>query len=209
MIKHIVFDFDGTIVDSMDLAVHILNELADKFHYQKVTTEEVRVLKNFPVRERFKRIGLPLYKIPSMTVDSMTMFKQQIHTLNAFEGIKDLLISLKEYGYRLSVISSNSVDNITDFLKRNDLEVFDHVISENNLFGKDKCIKKYLKRFCLKADEILYVGDEHRDIEACKKTAVKIIAVVWGFDPLSLLESEHPSFIAHKPEDILRIAQSC
>jgi len=208
LIKHIIFDFDGTIVDSSELTLQIINRLAEKYHYKKVTMEDVHILKNVPVRERFKQIGLPLYKIPKISVDCMTMYKHLIHTLKTFEGIKNLMLSLKNDGFCLSVISSNSVGNITDFFKRNDLEVFDHVISAHNLFGKHKSIKKYVKQFNLKADEVLYVGDELRDIEACKKIAVKIIAVIWGFDPLSLLKSGNPDYIAYMPEDIITVVKS-
>ena len=59
MIKHIIFDFDGTIVDSSELTLQIINRLAEKYHYKKVTMEDVHILKNVPVRERFKQIGLP------------------------------------------------------------------------------------------------------------------------------------------------------
>lgn len=208
MIKHIIFDFDGTIVDSSELALQIINGLAEKYHYKKVTMEEVNILKNVPVRERFKQIGLPLYKIPRMSLDVMTMYKDLVSSLKTFEGIQNLMLCLKHDGFCLSVISSNSVENITDFIKNNDLEVFDHIISARNLFGKHRSIKKYVKQFNLKSDEVLYVGDELRDIVACKKISVRIVAVIWGFDPISLLKSGNPDYIAYMPEDIISVVKS-
>ncbi len=203
MIKQILFDFDGTIVDSMGLALQILNAMAEKHHYKKVTMEDVHTLKKMPVTERFKKIGLPLYKLPGMSVECMAMYRHRIHVLNPFDGIRELALFLKKDGYGLSVLSSNSVENIAEFLKRNDLEIFDHIFSSNNLFGKDKSIKRFIGQFGLRTDELVYVGDELRDIEACKKTAVKVVAVTWGFDPLSLLKSGGPDYIANTPEDIV------
>lgn len=207
LIKQLIFDFDGTIVDSSALAVQILNELAEKYHFKKVTMEDVHILKTAPVRERFKRIGLPLYLIPKMSVDCMMMYHRELHALKPFDGIKDLMHYLKNEGFSLSVISSNSVENISHFVKDNDLEVFDHIISAKNLFGKDQSIKRFMKQNHLTSNETLYVGDEIRDIEACKKIPVKIIAVTWGFDPLSLLKSGSPDYIVDTPEEILKIVK--
>lgn len=208
MIKHIIFDFDGTIVDSLDLSFYIYNELASKFKYRPVTYDDLHILKNAPLKERFKAVGIPLYKIPSMTFDVMSLYNKKVNTLKAFDGINDLIKNLKEAGLCLSVLSSNSVKNITDFFDRNGIEGFDNIISSKNIFGKHKTLKKFLKQNNLTRDEIIYVGDELRDVEACKKMAVKVIAVLWGFDPKNLLETGEPDFFANEPDDIFEVATS-
>lgn len=208
MIKHIIFDFDGTIVDSLDLSFHIYNELATKFKYSPVTREDMHILKNAPLKERFKTVGLPLYKIPKMTFEVMTLYNNGIKHLKAFDGINELLDNLKNEGVNLSVLSSNSVKNITDFFENNNIVGFDNIISSNNLFGKHKTLKKFMKHNNLTSDEIIYVGDELRDVEACKKMAVKVIAVLWGFDPKNLLETGNPDCFAIEPEDIYNFATS-
>lgn len=208
MIKHIVFDFDGTIADSADLTLQIVNELTEKYHYKKFTIDELRKFSNIPVKERFKLIGVPLYKIPKMSMESLARYRHLIISLKTFDGIKNLLMDLKNDGLCLSIISSNSVENIKNFLQKNEIEVFDNVISAKNLFGKHKAIKKYLKQFKLEAHEIIYIGDEIRDIEACKRMAVKIISVIWGFDSIELLKSGCPDYIASNPEDIFEIVKN-
>jgi len=202
LIKYILFDFDGTIVDSLGLALQILNEMAEKYHYQKVTMEDMQKIKNMPLTEQFRKIGFPLHKIPAMTIECAAMYRQGIASLKPVEGIRNLISSLKKDGFCLSILSSNSVENITDFFERNDLKVFDHIYSANNLFGKDKSIQKFIRKFGIKTEELLYVGDELRDIDACKAVGVKIVAVTWGYDPLLLLQSGMPDFIAERPEDI-------
>ncbi len=208
MIKHIIFDFDGTIVDSLDLSFYIYNELAAKFKYKPITREDMHILKNAPLKERFKVVGLPLYKIPKMTFEVMTLYNDGIKHLKAFDGINELLANLKNTGLNLSVLSSNSVNNITDFFENNNIVGFDHIISSNNLFGKHKTLKKFMKHNNLTPDEIIYVGDELRDVEACKKLAVKVIAVLWGFDPKNLLETGKPDYFATEPEDIYNFVTS-
>jgi hypothetical protein len=78
----------------------------------------------------------------------------------------------------------------------------------NNLFGKDRSIRKFLSRFCVDKGGLIYVGDELRDIEACRLAGVRIVAVTWGFDPAPLIESGKPDFIATTPGDVLHTIQS-
>ncbi len=52
----------------------------------------------------------------------------------------------------------NGIDNISN------------VLCSSRIFGKDKIIKKYIKEANLKTSDVLYIGDEHRDIVACKKS---------------------------------------
>jgi len=203
LIRHILFDFDGTIVNSLELSLQIVNDMADKYHYRRATLEEIQRLKSLPLTERLRQVGLPLYKIPALKAESAALYKRGLASLKPAEGMKELLLTLKREGYPMSVLSSNTEDNIAAFLKRNGLELFDFIRS-SNLFGKDKAIGKFMRQLGLRADELLYVGDELRDIEACKKAGVQIVAVAWGYDPLPLLGSGNPDGIAKTPEELLR-----
>jgi phosphoglycolate phosphatase len=207
MLKHIIFDFDGTLADSSIIGLQILNELSDKYNFKKFTIEDLRTLNNLPIRERFKTLGVPFYKMHRLIIDAMVKYRELVNSLIIFEGISNLIISLKNDGYSLSIISSNSADNIVHFIKKNELEFFEQIISVKNIWGKNKAIKSYLKKFNLSKDEIIYIGDELRDIQACKKVPVKIIAVTWGFDAIELLKSDYPDYIAYIPEDILEIVR--
>lgn len=208
MFKHVIFDFDGTIADSIDLSLVIYNELAKKYHYRTITIEELREMNNLPIKERLKKIGIPLYRIPQLILETMGLYKKNIHLLKTFDGIKEVLIKLKKEGYVLSIISSNSVENIQSFLTKHHLDYFDHIVSEKNLFGKHKSMHRYCRQHKLHPNDILYIGDEIRDIEACRLIPIKIISVAWGFDSLELLKSRRPDYLANRPSDVLSIIKS-
>lgn len=207
MLKHILFDFDGTLADSGDIGLQIVNELSEKYKFRRFTREELVLLNHKPIKQRLKEVGIPFYRMPTLIVEALARYKQLISSLNAFDGIRELLTGLKAHDYQLSIVSSNSVDNIEYFIKNHNLDYFDNVISVNNLFGKHKAISNHMKKFKLQKDEIIYVGDELRDIESCKKIPIKVIAVLWGYDALDLLESGKPDYICNSPDDILKIAK--
>jgi phosphoglycolate phosphatase len=63
------------------------------------------------------------------------------------------------------------------------------------------------RKFQIDRNQMLYVGDELRDVQACKKIGVKIAAVTWGFDSAPLLAASKPDLLCHSPAafaDLLR-----
>lgn len=208
MIKHIIFDFDGTIADSKDSAVRLLNELAEKHKYQKINKEKLEYLRTLSFVDRCKAINLPLYKIPILKLELTKNYRKIINNLEVIKNIDKIILKLKEAGYGVSIISSNSVDNINLFLNNNNIKIFDNIYSSNNLFGKDKTLSNFLNKYNLNKNEVIYIGDEYRDIVACKRTGIKIIAVAWGYDSMELLLKAIPDFFARKPSEIIDIIVS-
>jgi len=204
LITHILFDFDGTLVESMDLSLNLLNGLSEKYHYRRVPLEDVPRLKAMPLPERFRQVGVPAHRIPAISLDFLKLYHKSLPSLQPVEGVRALLEALKAQGLGLSVLSSNSVENIQAFLRANGMEHFDHIFSSNNLFGKDRSIRRFLARFGVQKGELIYVGDELRDIEACRLAGVRIVAVTWGFDPAALIESGRPDFIARTTDEVLQ-----
>lgn len=208
MIKNVIFDFDGTLVDSKDIGISVFNKLADKHKFKKMKEEDIEYLRKLSIRERCKFLDFPIYKIPFWAVEFYNMYRHSMNSLNMFDGIKDLLDELNKMGYNVSIISSNAEENIKEFLEKNQIDYIKQILCSNNIFGKDKVIRKFLKSNKLKNSDVIYVGDEERDIAACKKVGVKNIWVEWGFDAIDTVKQENPDYIAHTPNAILNIVQS-
>ena len=116
-----------------------------------------------------------------------------------------MLTTLVMRGYPLQVLTTNAKDIVETFLKTNDINVFTEVTSERNLFGKSASLKKILKHMNKKPEEVIYIGDEVRDIEACKKVGIEIISVTWGLQSRGALEKAGANYLADTPGDILNI----
>lgn len=203
VIRHIIFDFDGTLVDSKKVSILIYNHLAQKYDAKKI--ENTNTLSKIPLFERFKTLNIPLVKLPFLVSDITKRYKRLLLNIAMFTGIRELLIELNRRGYQLSIISSNSKSNIRDYFQQNQLDVIGTIMSSTNIFGKDKVIKKFLTTQKISLPEVIYIGDEIRDIEACKKVGIKIICVDWGYDPIEMLKNEQPDYIVGSPEEILSI----
>jgi len=205
MYRYIIFDFDGTLVDSKDAFIAAYNQLAEKYNYKKVKPEDIEYLKRLSIIERCRLLNLPLYKLPFAVSELRRQYKNYLSHLVLFAGIKELLDALKNRGYSLTIISSNAVDNIKELLQTNQINYINDIFTASHIFGKDRVIRKFLKVNNLKKSEVIYIGDEQRDIVASKKNGVKVIWVGWGYDGIDLAKQENPDYIVNSPGEILGV----
>ena len=175
MVRYLLFDFDGTLVDSLNVVIEVYNQLAGKYEANKIEQKDIVYIKGLSIAERCKFLDFKLYKFPLLALDIYKLYKHSIKDLILFDGIKELLEELNACGFQLAIISTNSEHNIREFLQCNQIDFISEIICSNNIFGKNKDIKRFLKTHTLKESEVIYVGDEVRDIIASQKSGVKII----------------------------------
>ncbi|MEN1935931.1 HAD family hydrolase [Paenibacillus sp. 102] len=208
MLKYVVFDFDGTLVDSQDIFVPMYNQIAEKHGYKRVKEEDVEPLRKLSITKRCKQLHVPMYKLPFLAVEFYKLYQPAIKDLVLFNGMKEVLDELHRKGYEIAIISSNSEEHIKTFLHKNRIGNIEDVFCSKNLFGKDKVIKKFLKEKNLTEADMLYVGDEQRDIVACKKIGVNVIWVGWGYDVMETVKEDSPDYMVNTPNEILHVVES-
>ena len=205
MLKHLIFDFDGTVVDSASLYIKLCNDMADELRVSPMSIESLRELSGLTIKQRCKKLNIPLYRLPVMNIMVQERIRSHIHELQWIPGIEDEILKLKNMGFKLTMISSNSVSNISRFFKSNNSNLFNEIYSSRGIFDKHHAIRALLKKFDIKRSEAIYIGDEFRDIKACKKAKINIISVTWGFDSKDLLIKGKPDFIADTPTEMVDI----
>lgn len=208
MIKTIIFDFDGTIADTITTIADILNSLSTKYGYKRQTVQESEQMRDYTIAEIFKKLQVPLYKLPFMAHDTKKALNGHIARLQPIKGIKNVLQELKKKGYKLAIITSNNKKNVQVFLKKNDINFFDDIYTGTTIFGKARVIQGFLKKHNISLQEVIYVGDEIRDVEASKAVGIPIIAVTWGLNSKKGLERVKPDFLINEPKEILKILTS-
>jgi len=208
-VKVIVFDFDGTLADTFDAIVRITDRLAREFGYKPASPEDIVHLRNLTSREIIKQSGVSLFKLPFIMRKVKAELNNEIQSVSLVTGMKEVLISLKEQGNQLGIITSNSKENVNLFLHKQGLaDTFKFICSGTTLFGKNKIINNFLRQEKLDFERVIYVGDETRDIEAAKRSKVKAIAVSWGFNSKEVLAKQNPDFLIDSPSQLLEVVES-
>jgi phosphoglycolate phosphatase len=202
----IIFDFDGTIADSFGTFVAITNRLAIEYGFPTLGPEEVQHFRSLSSREIIRQAKVPRIRLPFFLRRFRREFNSEVCNLQPIAGMKEALLALKHRGDRLGIVSSNSEENVRSFLKTQDLEaLFDFVGGGLPLFGKEKILRQIIRKNHLNPARVIYVGDETRDVEAARKTEIKVIAVGWGFNTSQALARHQPDFLIQHPNQLVEV----
>ena len=204
MIKHVVFDFDGTIADTTPLIPEIANEVLRHFDKPILTETEFERYRSMGFKYAVKGLGIKWREIPKYAIAAQKIMSSKLNTVSLCDNVKELLEHLSE-NYTTSIISLNSKENIEQVIKNHNIDTIEKVFSTKGKASKKKVQKKYLKEFNINKHEMLYIGDELGDIKACRKNDIKVIAVTWGYDSRELLSSGNPDYLVDNPLEIANI----
>jgi len=205
MLKVSVFDFDGTIANSIPVSIKVLQKLAQEDFNKKIDDKLVSELRDKPIPEVFKELGISIVKLPFIAMRARKELNKQISHLKPIRGMRTVLSYLKSQGQILGILSSNSKESIEMFLSENEIEDFDFVYSNSKVFGKASSLKKILKEYKCQNNEVVYLGDEIRDIEAAKSVGMSVISVTWGVNSKEKLIGYKPDFLVESPSEIIDI----
>ena len=201
--KYIIFDFDGTLADSHAVFMEAWNTYAEIFKYDRVKSEDLLTTRNLILHQRAKLFHFPMHKLPIILPKIYGYFKEHIQEVEVFDGIKEMLETLSHNGYKIVILSSNAQENIELLLKQENINAVSQVLTSSKLFGKDAVLKKFLKKQQIAPEDVLYIGDEVRDIIACNSVKIPFMWVSWGLDGYELIEKEKPRYVVHTPQEII------
>ena len=198
-ITTVIIDLDGTIADSFDTHIKYMNELSEEYGYEKITTY---CDKRLSISEIVPKLNLRDDQIKEYFTKLKKKLNQDIQNIKVFNGITELLKSLSSR-YKVGIITSNLKSNAEPVLKNNNIMQFISFLrSDDEVIGKGKVIRKFLDENNLSNNEVIYIGDEIRDVKKCKKIGIRIISSSWGFDSKQILEKENSGFVVDSPEEL-------
>jgi len=205
----LIFDFDGTIADTLDVLIDLYNErLVREFRCKAFDKSQKDQFRQIPAQNFLRNYGIRYYKLPFMAVRARFLLKSYAENLQPFPGIIEWIQQLAEQNIFLGIATSNSVKNVQRFLRKNQLtDCFQCIYGGRNIFGKHRTLQKLLRENGLIPAQTIYIGDEVRDIEAARKAGFQVAAVGWGFQHLSLLRKHQPDFLIEKVEDLTQLLE--
>jgi phosphoglycolate phosphatase-like HAD superfamily hydrolase len=203
--KLLLFDFDGTIADTFENGLEILNLLAAECGFRPLDRSELPQARDMRTRELMKFLHIPTRKMGLISRRGKEELSKRIDAIQPLPGMCDIVRLLKNDGYLLGILTSNSCENVRAFLRNHDLDVFDFVRSSSKLLGKGREVRAILKERGFHASEILLIGDETRDVEAAREAGAHIAAVTWGYNSRRSLEILAPDYLFDAPDDLMAL----
>jgi len=197
-----IFDFDGTLSDTFPWFAGVINKVAEKYHFKKVAEEDRPQLRSWNIKEIMDFLGISIWKTPLISAEFRKLMNHEIHSIELFDGVKGLLKRLKEENMEIAVVSSNSKENIRHILKRYEIREIDHFKCGVSVKGKTSKIRGVIRRSRKQLSDVIYIGDEIRDIHAAREIGIDSGAVAWGYNDVEALIAEKPDQVYYKMNEI-------
>jgi len=195
--KLIIFDFDGVIANTEEIAykIHtIKNKNLTWKHFQEYS------MGNF--WDGYEKAVEEGKHIPAD--DFPGSYRKGLDSLTVHDVLHDSILSLAT-DYKLVIISSTRSPYINDFLKKEGLlKCFSDILGADIHKNKSFKIQKVLKEYGLKSSEAVFITDTLGDIKEANECGVKSIAVTWGLHDRLILEKGEPFKIIDDPKDLIK-----
>lgn len=212
MIKAIIFDLDGTLLDTLHDLADSVNHVLTNHSMKNRTVDEIRSFIGNGVPTLIARsvpAGTDEHTTAECVREMAEYYKDHADIkTKPYDGINELLETLKNKGIRTAVVT-NKVENAAEILCNNKFGgVFDCVIGDN---GKDRLkphpdnVFRALDILGFPREEVLYAGDSDVDMITAKNAGLRSIGVTWGFRDEEILRENGADFIVHTPSEILKI----
>ena len=207
MIKAVIFDIDGTLLDTTEFIYKAFEHTLKQFGLSSISRNEIKPLMGQTLNDCY--ISLAPQIDTSILVESHRKFQENnLSLVIPYRHTAAVLSLLKSKGLKLIAITTRSKRTSLSTLKLTEiLDYFDLVLSEEDTLKPKpdpEGIEKVLKIFQIKKVDAIFVGDTESDMLAGKNAGVKTIGATYGFHGKSI-EDHNPDFLVDDIKEILPI----
>ena len=205
--RAVIFDFDGTIADSLRAVIDVFEDLTGRT--ERFSDEQIEAFRELSLPALLRELGLPKWKVPVLLLRGRKMMHQHLHGIPVHKGMTEALERLHQDGIPLFVLSSNSTENVESYLAWHKLShLFAGVYGGASLLGKAPRLLKMIDEQQVDVAHSWYVGDETRDVSAARSVGLHIASVTWGYNTRAALERKRPDALIETANELVTKLES-
>lgn len=212
MIKTIIFDLDGTLLNTLEDLMISTNYALLEFGFPTHSLEDIRKFVGNGVKKLIER-AVPLDCSQDVTEKCLDVFKEHYsknmynHT-KPYDSILEILEELHNKGLKIGVVSNKFDSAVKELCQKYFLNLVDIAIGQSDDVPKKPApngVFKAMKELSAEPSSTIYVGDSEVDVQTAKNSNLPCIGVLWGFrDRKDLAGAD---YIIDNPCDILKIVE--
>jgi phosphoglycolate phosphatase len=198
-----IFDFDGTLADSLPWFRTSFHDVIARFDLTPVTAEELEQMRGLSAREMMARLNVSMWQLPAIISDMRKRKLAAASETSLFTGIPAMLSDLQRLGIKTAIVSSDSEASVRKVLGPTTAQItrFDCGAA---VFGKHWKFRRVARKLGAKPAETICIGDEIRDVEAAKAAGMDSGAVAWGYALPSALQAAGPTHLFNSIEEMMQ-----
>lgn len=198
--KHIIWDWNGTLFDDIDLCVENMNYFLSKYNYPKISIEKYREIFTFPVKRYYENLGMDFKKFSFEEIGKEWMDRYEVKKFQAklFNDAEWALQYFSKNGLEQSVLSAYSQKNLEEILEYFNIKgYFKYILGLNDIYAHSKIElgEQLIQKIWHKENEILLIGDTLHDYEVANELKIDCVLVSTGHQSEErLMQSKVPIF---------------
>ncbi|WP_059172064.1 pyrophosphatase PpaX [Bacillus sp. FJAT-27445] len=210
-IDTILFDLDGTLIDTNDLIINSFLHTFDRYYPNKYKRDDVLPFMGPTLRETFGSINPDNVEEMIRTYRTFNLANHDL-LVKEFNGVFETVRTLKESGYKIGIVTTKMHDVVIKGLKLSKLDqYFDVIVALDHVTNAKpdpEPIMLALEQLGSKPETAIMVGDSYHDILAGKNAGTKTAGVAWSAKGREYLEKFEPDFMLESMADILDIVEA-
>lgn len=208
----VIFDMDGTILNTLDDLHDSVNYALEKMGYPLRSLDEIRSFVGNGVEVLIRR------SVPKGTDEKgreqCRSFFREHYSVNMnnktrpYEGIVDLIKALRQRGYKTAVVSNKSEYAVIELCKQTFPDLFDVIVGQTQERSPKPApdgVFYALDKLGIRKSQAVYVGDSDVDVQTALNSGLDCIGVTWGFRDRAVLEKAGAKYIIDKAGEMLNI----
>ncbi len=207
--KAVIFDMDGTILDTLEDLRDSVNYVLTSNGYEERSLEEIRSFVGNGIRS-LMTLSVPGGEENPKFEELFASFREHYSAncrikTHPYEGIGRVLDTLKEKGIKMAVVS-NKIDSAVSELVRDFYPQMDYSLGETEGLRKKPApdmVEKAILELGISKSETLFVGDAETDVLTAKNAGLDMIAVLWGFRTKEELLPHGASLFAETTDELI------
>ncbi len=182
--KTIIWDWNGTLLDDVQVSFDCLNEMLEKYHLPAVPSiDAYRSVFGFPVRDYYARVGIKGALFDEVAPQWMAAYMRSEIACPLREGAKDVLDTFHNAGFRQVILSASKRDNLLGQAARFDiLHCFDTVLGLDHIYAtsKEGIGREWMKASGIIPGDCIMIGDTLHDADVAHAMGCHCILVCGG-----------------------------
>ena len=183
--KHIIWDWNGTLLNDTALCLDIINGLLKTKNLKTLSLEDYRFIFDFPVKNYYEKAGFNFNGYSFEEVGKQWMDEYEIRKGETFlfEGTKDVLDYISSLGIGQSILSAYSLETLIGIINDHGLtKYFKHITGLDHIYATSKLEigKELIKKINIPLPQIVLIGDTIHDHEVASELGIQCILIANG-----------------------------
>lgn len=209
--KLILFDLDGTLLDTLQDLTDSVNFAMDELKLKRYASEQVRMMIGNGVAKLMERAVTQEHaELSDEALRLQRLYYNRhtdVHTV-PYEGVTEMLLSLKQNGYINAVHTNKDEDYAARLCRKHFGNLIDYVCGTTDNITKPNPLKaeRLLARLGIDKEYAIYCGDSDVDVVTARNLGVECISVTWGFRDSEFLTAHGAMHLASCPQQVVALA---